>query len=766
MALNAGARLRTASPTAGRRLGRATTAPTKILILQSDLKSAQALADLLTERGDQVWQTLSAEAMPALLEQHMPDWVGIDLHLPEASWQEVWHHIRQQLPQVKVFFTTQYLDLTRELRATERGAQVFLRQPFTPAGVEQLAHALSENDGHFSAAAELQAQLPKVRIPVRVKITAPYVVLALILAAAAAYLVSQVTLDSIEERFTNQLIETGKLTSDSMVQEEGSLLGTLRLLTHSTGMAEALTVGDAEQLRALALPIVINDHQEDIEILDLQGVSLLSLRHRLEGNLEDYLTSRGDAVFAQWQFVQNVLQHRVEGGGDKFAGLGRAAWGDYFYVAGPVLDSGGRLVGVILVGQSLPTLVQHLRQDTLAHVTLYDLNGQPLASTFFSQNSSLTVASTQAADVLKGEAQASLIRNLKVASINYSEILGPWQARGSENLGLIGASLARAFLVRTRLVTQLQIFLVVVAALVLIIAVGVYLANRITQPLLRVVGASAEVARGNLEVNVEAQSQDEVAVLAHSFNHMVSRLREGSIYRELLGRAVSHEVREQLRQTFAAGDLRLEGQTVTATVLISDIRDFTTLSEEAPPATILAWLNEYFSEMVPLITAQGGVVNTFEGDALLAFFGVLPRPLPAQESAYRACRAAVDMLRAIEQINARRTARGEPALITGIGLNTGPVIAGGLGSADRLNYTVIGDTVNTTERLGGFVRQFGESGAVISQHTYEALEDSRKEFDLRPGGVQTLKGKTAPLGVYRLKPGVGVPEKLFEGDSA
>jgi len=111
------------------------------------------------------------------------------------------------------------------------------------------------------------------------------------------------------------------------------------------------------------------------------------------------------------------------------------------------------------------------------------------------------------------------------------------------------------------------------------------------------------------------------------------------------------------------------------------------------------------------------------------------------------------MLHVIEQINARRADRNEPPLITGIGLNTGPVTAGGLGSADRLNYTIIGDTVNTTQRLEGFTRQFGESGVVLSQATFEALENRREEFKLQPLGAQTFRGKTEPLLVYRLKPG-------------
>jgi class 3 adenylate cyclase/CheY-like chemotaxis protein len=756
MAINTSARFRLNFPIRGRRVQPSTVAPTQVLIVQSNLKAAQTLGALFTARGDQVWHALRADDLPKLVKQHRPDWVGIDLHLPDESWQDAWRYVRQRLPDAKVFFTSQYLDLPRELSAAERGAQIFLRQPFTSTGLEQVAQTLAAGDWAQLATDELPAQParpPKVHIPVRVKITFPFVLLALALALATGYLISRVAMDSVEERFTNQMIETGKLTSDGMVQTENRMLGTLRLLTHSTGMAEAIRAGDAEQLRALALPIAINDHQETVEILDAHGVSLLSLRHRSEGNVEDYFTSRGETTFAQWPFVQKVLQHRTETGRDKFAGLGRAAWGDYFYIAGPVLNEDGALVGIILVGQSLPTLIRQLRQDSLAHITLYDQNGRMIASTFSYQADALSLASAQAAEVLKQQDHASLMRDIKVASIDYSEIIGPWEVQGSQDLGLLGASQAQSFLVHTSVMTQFQIFLIFVAGLVLIIAMGFYLAHRITQPLLRVVGASAEVARGNLEINVETHSHDEVEVLAYSFNQMVSRLREGSIYRDLLGRTVSPEVREQLRHTFAAGDLCLEGQTLEATVLISDIRDFTTLSEKAPPATVLVWLNEYFSEMVPLITAEGGVVNMFEGDALLAFFGVLPRPLPAHESAYRACRAATKMLQTIERINARRAARGEPALITGIGLNTGPVTAGGLGSADRLNYTVIGDTVNTTQRLESFTRQFGESAVVISQYTFDALGECREEFELRPGGSQTFKGKTEALEVYRLEPG-------------
>lgn len=287
-------------------------------------------------------------------------------------------------------------------------------------------------------------------------------------------------------------------------------------------------------------------------------------------------------------------------------------------------------------------------------------------------------------------------------------------------------------------------------AFLVVITLGVFLAHQITHPLSQIVAASAEVARGNLEVKVPSRGNDEVMVLAYAFNYMVSGLQEGFIYRDLLGRTVSPEVREALRHSFASGDLRLEGQTATATVLISDIRGFTALSEKEEPTTILNWLNEYFGEIVPVVTSHGGVVDKFEGDAMLAFFGILPTPLPAQESAYHACQAAVEMLEVIDRINARRTGRGEPPLMTGISINSGTLTAGSLGTSDRLNYTIIGDTVNTTQRMGEVTRAFGESGIVISKKTLDALGGLQGNFCLEPLGQHTFKGKKQMMWMFRL----------------
>lgn len=733
----------------------------QVLIVQPDSNSTHFMADLFIEWGDQVLHTTDIEAARTFLKQNEPELVVWDLHLAVDGSDKLLIEIHEQFPQTKILFTANYPDPQKESIARQKyGAQVILRQPVTRLAMEQALRALEGDNPIVDSG--FDANLPRVRVPVRAKITLPYAILALILAVAAAYLISQVVVDTIEERFTNQLIEAAQLTNDWMVSEEDRLLETLRLMTYTQGMQQAIAAQDAEQLRQLVLPLAINYQEEAVEILDAQGVSMLSMRHRTGSTLEDYEIVRGEDVFQKWEFVRSVLAQSIDQGRDKYAGLARASWGDYLYVAGPITDSDNNLVGVVMVGKSLPSLVKQLRQDTLAHITIYDFTGQRIISTLpVFQEELQALDAGMVYDTLEGQDETSVIHPLTIASIDYSEILGPWEVReflspdakrNNYDLGLLGVSMAETFLARPSQVTRIRIFVAAVIAFGLVITLGVFLAGRITSPLLQVVSATSQVAGGNLDVEVDATGNDEVAVLGHSFNRMIAGLREGSIYRDLFGRTVSPEVREQLRQSFASGELNLEGQEAVASVLMSDIRGFTSISEAETPATILSWLNEFFAELVPIITSHGGVISKFEGDAVLAFFGILPRPISAQESAFRACQTALAMLDAIERINLRREARGDPVFAVGIGVNTGPVTAGGLGSADRLHYTIIGDTVNTTARLESLTRQFGQgNAAVISQHTLFALRKRRHEFEMESMGAHTVKGKEEQLLVYRLR---------------
>lgn len=725
----------------------------KVLLVQTDQPSIKVLRDYFLRHSDRVWLTEYPEKALKILENEHPDLAIIDLHLPEAAWLNLLVGLQRDHPHTKVIITNKQPDLRRELLAKEQGAFVFLRYPITPAWIEKALNRLESPPETNQVNRTGFYRFPRVRVPMRIKITAPYVILALTFVLASVYIGGRYLVESFQERFTNQLIDAGKLAADWMVNEENKLLNTERLVANTQGVAAYLTEGDSNALRRLLLPLALNYSTDSLEILDVQGKSILSLRHPPDAPAEEIQATQGDAVFSSAVFVQKVIHHQADNFGDKYSGLWSTNLGPTFYVAGPIMDENGNVVGAVLIGETLDHVVRLMRQETLAHLTIYNFDGTPLASTLFRSSDTFPLPAVQAFNVLQNQDKESTLRDLQVASVSYTEILGPWEARWGNDLGIMGVALAQSFIVRPSQFTRVQAVLFVVVAFIGIIILGILLARRITNPLREVVHASTQIAEGNFKVKVPVSGNDEVMVLAHAFNYMVTGLQEGSIYRDLLGRTVSPQVREALRKSFASGELKLEGQSTTATVLMSDIRNFTRMAEKEAPTVILHWLNEYFRELVPVITKYGGVVDKFEGDAILAFFGILPTPLSPAESAYNACLASMEMLEVVERINRGRMKRDEPPLRTGIGINTGSLIAGGLGTADRLNYTIIGDTVNTTQRIQDLTRQFGESGVAVSESTVSSLHERRSDFRLEPLGEHVLKGKSELIWVYRLQPG-------------
>jgi len=369
-----------------------------------------------------------------------------------------------------------------------------------------------------------------VRIPIRIKFTFSYLLLSIAIALAGTYLVFRIVFENAEERYTNQLIEAGKLSSEWMVTEENRLLDTLRLISHTEQVSQALQDGNAELLQSQTFGQLLNTGEEAVIFLDARGIPVLTMHHKPGGNLEEYLFSQGgEAPSPQWPFVAKVISEKVDALGDKYSGWVEDRLGSTFFVAGPVFDAGGKLVGAVLIGKTLPTLITQLHASTMAQITLYDADGQPVASNFFEPRS---IPAADAAEILFRKNDASFkrdaggIRGVTSSDIQYGEILTAWQARGGELLGLLGASLPENFWVSLSIPTRTQALGVLALALVAASLVGINFASQITRPLLGLVRASQQVSGGDLRVNVSTTSNDEIGYLAQTFNHMVANLRK------------------------------------------------------------------------------------------------------------------------------------------------------------------------------------------------------------------------------------------------
>ena len=206
-----------------------------------------------------------------------------------------------------------------------------------------------------------------------------------------------------------------------------------------------------------------------------------------------------------------------------------------------------------------------------------------------------------------------------------------------------------------------------------------------------------------------------------------------------MARYMSKELADRVLE---AGEERLGGTSQVASVLFSDIRAFTTISETLGARDTVSMLNEYFGVMVDVVFGRNGILDKYIGDAIMAVFGV---PFPTSGDADNAVLAAGEMMLALRRLNEQREAQGKTAIRTGIGISTGELIAGNIGSAKRMDYTVIGDTVNLAARLESATKYYGVD-TLISQFTSEQLTCAVR---LREIDVVRVKGRTEPVSIYQ-----------------
>lgn len=278
-------------------------------------------------------------------------------------------------------------------------------------------------------------------------------------------------------------------------------------------------------------------------------------------------------------------------------------------------------------------------------------------------------------------------------------------------------------------------------ALLLALAAAWLSARSAARPLERMTAAVDLIRQGDFDQEVEAKGRDEIGALGAAINEMAKDLRQGLFLKATFKRYVDPSVVEQILKN--PGQARLGGERRVMTAFFLDLAGFSTFAEDMAPEKLVEFVNEALGAVTEVLLAEEGLVDKYEGDAVVAFWGA---PGGAADHAARACRAALSSLKALETLAASWKERGLPPLTARVGLSTGPMIVGNIGSAVKMNYTVMGDAVNLGSRLEGANKAYG-TRVLMSRMTRETAGAAvcARELDLL-----AVKGRHHAERVYEL----------------
>jgi class 3 adenylate cyclase len=438
-----------------------------------------------------------------------------------------------------------------------------------------------------------------------------------------------------------------------------------------------------------------------------QGQVLSRRARRPDGNLLDVAAPETP----EREFVERALR---DGTNDGFLTLeGRL----YLVVAAPSIE-GDAVRCVVLLGRAITGDVAKRIRSVLAEHAGYAADGRIVAC-------SLDGAAGEIGDLRARPERFTAA----VAGRTYRVVqVAPMR-------GVLFVSLDS--LLEERRDMRFQILMTGLAGLGIALILGVVISRGVTAPVRDLVDGTGRVAKGDYAHAIAVRSRDELGDLAAAFNRMAGDLATKEKMRAVLNKVVAPEVAEELLK----GDLALGGTLVRATLLFADLRGFTAMTQGVPPQQVVAMLNEFMTAMTDEVLACKGIVDKYVGDEIIALFGV-PRALG--HDALAAVEAAHRMRVRLAELNGTRAARGEPPLAMGIGVHTGEVVAGRMGSAQQLNYTCIGEAMNLASRLCSNAKA---GQILVSQAT---LDDAGASVEAKPLAPIPVKGFSEPVAVFEV----------------
>ena len=554
----------------------------------------------------------------------------------------------------------------------------------------------------------------------RTKIFLAFSALILTLLFVTLWLTQLMVSQQVRNSLEGELLTTGQVFQGLVIERAERLLTNTGLLGSDFAFRQAVATYDPPTVASVAA-----NHQRRIRvdllwITDEFGMLLADSREKLKSGVdlstfplltETVTTEEASAAIAE---VDGML---------------------FQLIATPLF--GPDIIGFLILGREInDSLAQQLRKDTGSHISFLTQARLFASSWLPERRDGLLFSERPLSQLFQHPLKETFLWTL--AGERFLSILVPIDTRLSPPLyALMQRSYDEALLPWYML--RQRIMAVGAGALMVALFTGIALAGGITAPIQTLVAGMQDVLKGQLNKRLPVTREDEIGFLAQSFNEMVEGLEEKEKIRDTFGRFVSRDVAEAV----LSERIPLAGERREVSILFQDIRGFTTLSEKTDPAVLVHILNQFFTEMVAAVEAEGGIVKQFTGDGVMALFGA---PVSHLDDPERAVRAALGMVERLGSLNTRLSAQGVPSLHIGVGVHTGEVVAGQIGPDERIEYAVVGDPVNLASRIEGLTKELGAT-ILVSEETTTRLGSN---FILGHTAELAVKGKEKPVRVVEV----------------
>jgi adenylate cyclase len=515
----------------------------------------------------------------------------------------------------------------------------------------------------------------------------------------------------VQATLTQELLVTDQVFRRLIEERAERLQSNSELLASDFALKRVVVTYDSSTLRSVALNYQRRIAVDLLWITDERGILLADSRGSQENN----------RPLARFSPLAEAL-----GTGAAASAVAEVEGELFQLVAVPVLAPG--VIGFVVVGEGIDDeTARQLRDETGSQVSF--LTQQHLFASSWStvERQHMMSAGPRVPHWLQRHQQEAFI--LTLAGERFLSRVVSIDARLSEPLYAVVQRSYDAALAPLSILQQ-RIAGVGFVAVVVALALGIGLAGGITAPIRTLVGGMGELLRGNLAHRLAVNREDEIGFLAGSFNEMAQGLQEREQIKNTFGRFVSRDV----AQAVLGGRVPLAGEQREVTILFQDIRGFTAIGEKTDSAQLIRLLNQFFTEVVTAVEAEGGVVKQFLGDGVMALFGA---PKAHTDDPQRAVRAALGIVTRLAELNTRFSVHGFPTLSIGVGIHTGEVVAGLIGPDERVEYGVVGDPVNLASRIEGLTKELAVS-ILVSSTTAARLGP---EFVLGRSATLPVKGR-------------------------